>query len=256
MGNETGFSIIVGPWCWTGKALSGMYPNWKQVLPSGDSLTHEVRLASEQIEAALNFLKTVPDKQSYTPIELKANTDRRLILNADDGLELILDAELLGDWTEFSQTLNKNILFRIFAEKHTRIQMSNAHSPLMATGGLGRYIAMPMRNAPVKTESQPQTQPQIQPQQEESKMENNGMKVVSAPTQTVAPKQEPENNLNPLDDLGVAIEAFKVKMKASFDEVAALARKVKEAQIAQKQKERDFIQAKRAIERIRIASGF
>ena len=87
-------------------------------------------------------------------------------------------------------------------------------------------------------------------------MENNGMKVVSAPLQTVAPKQEPETNLNPLDDLGVAIEAFKVKMKASFDEVAALARKVKEAQIAQKQKERDFIQAKRAIERIRMVSGF
>ena len=87
-------------------------------------------------------------------------------------------------------------------------------------------------------------------------MENHGMKVVSAPVQIVAPKQKPENNLNPLDDLGVAIEAFKVKMKASFDEVAALARKVKEAQIAQKQKERDFIQAKRAIERIRIASGF
>ena len=39
----------------------------------------------------------------------------------------------------------------------------------------------------------------------------------------------------------------------SFDEVSALARKVKEAQIAQKQKERDFIQARRAIERIRMA---
>ena len=251
MGSETGFSIIVGPWSWTGKALSGMYPNWKQVLPSGDSLTHEVRLTSERIEAALNFLKTVPDKQSYTPIGLKANTDKRLVLNADDGLELILDAELLGDWTDFSQTLNKNILFRIFSEKHTRIQMSNAHSPLLATGGLGHCIAMPMRNAQPPQKSQPQ----IQPQQEESKMENNA-RVVSAPVQTVAPKQEPENNLNPLDDLGVAIEAFKVKMKASFDEVAALARKVKEAQIAQKQKERDFIQAKRAIERIRMVSGF
>ena len=69
-------------------------------------------------------------------------------------------------------------------------------------------------------------------------------------------KQEPEAALNPLDDLSTAIEAFKAKMKASFNEVAALARKVKEAQIAQKQKERDFIQAKRAIERIRMVSGF
>ena len=87
-------------------------------------------------------------------------------------------------------------------------------------------------------------------------MENNGMKIVSAPTQTVTPKQEPETALNPLDDLGVAIEAFKVKMKASFDEVASLARKVKEAQIMQRQKERDFVLARRAIERIRLASGF
>ena len=81
-------------------------------------------------------------------------------------------------------------------------------------------------------------------------------KVVSASVQTVAPKQEPETAPNPLDDLSVAIEAFKAKMKSSFDEAAALARKVKEVQIAQKQKERDFIQAKRAIERIRLVSGF
>ena len=87
-------------------------------------------------------------------------------------------------------------------------------------------------------------------------MENTEMKVVSAPVQTAAPKQEPETAPNPLDDLSVAIEAFKVKMKSSFDEAAALARKVKEVQIAQKQKERDFIQARRAIERIRMVSGF
>ena len=87
-------------------------------------------------------------------------------------------------------------------------------------------------------------------------MENTEMKVVPATDQAVAPKTEPETNLNPLDELSVSIEAFKQKLKASFDEVAALARKVKEVQIAQKQKERDFIQAKRAIERIRIASGF
>ena len=245
------FRIQVGAWNWTAKTISGNYPNWKQVIPSGDSLTHEARLSPEQIEAALNFLKTVPDKMPYTPITLKMSADKRLVIHADSELELPLDAELLGDWTDFSQTLNKKILFRLFAEKHTRIQLSNLHSPLMATGGLGRYIAMPMRNAPIKTQSQPQ----IQPQQEENKMEDKE-KVVSASVQTAAPKQEPETASNPLDDLGMAIEAFKAKMKASFDEVAALARKVKEAQIAQRQKERDFIQAKRAIERIRMVSGF
>ena len=87
-------------------------------------------------------------------------------------------------------------------------------------------------------------------------MENTEMKVVPATEQAVAPKTEPETNLNPLDELSVSIEAFKQKLKTSFDEVAALARKVKEAQIAQRQKERDFVQARRVLERIRMASGF
>lgn len=58
---------------------------------------------------------------------------------------------------------------------------------------------------------------------------------------------------NPLDELGAAIEDFKLKIKAMFDESTMLSRKVREISIAQKQKERDFIQAKRAIERIRMA---
>ena len=39
----------------------------------------------------------------------------------------------------------------------------------------------------------------------------------------------------------------------ALDESTLLMRKVKEVQLAQKQKERDFVQAKRAIERIRMA---
>ena len=53
------------------------------------------------------------------------------------------------------------------------------------------------------------------------------------------------------EELGNSIEAFKLKLKVAFDDLAALARKVKEVQIQQRQKERDFIQARRAIERIR-----
>ena len=59
--------------------------------------------------------------------------------------------------------------------------------------------------------------------------------------------------VNPLDELGTAIEDFKLKIKAIFDESTVLSRKVKEVALIQKQKERDFIQARRAIERIRMA---
>ena len=58
---------------------------------------------------------------------------------------------------------------------------------------------------------------------------------------------------NPLDELGTAIEELKLKIKAMLDESTVLSRKVKEVALSQKQKERDFIQARRAIERIRMA---
>ena len=75
--------------------------------------------------------------------------------------------------------------------------------------------------------------------------------VGSAPVQMVAHTLETE--LNPLEELGNSIEAFKLKQKVAFDDLAMLSRKVKEVQIQQRQKERDFIQARRAIERIRMA---
>ena len=76
---------------------------------------------------------------------------------------------------------------------------------------------------------------------------------VSAKAQTFTPNQEPAN---PLDELLANIEDMKAKSKALFDDSAAMARKVREVAIAQRQKEREYQQTKRTIERIRTASGF
>ena len=84
--------------------------------------------------------------------------------------------------------------------------------------------------------------------------------VVSAPAPvpvpTAAINNEPAVETNPLEELTASVESFKLKLKTIFEESNALSRKVKEVIIAQKQKERDFILAKRAIERIRMVSSF
>ena len=59
--------------------------------------------------------------------------------------------------------------------------------------------------------------------------------------------------VNPLDELNTNVEEFRGKLKLLLDESGVLIRKVKEVALVQKQKERDFIQARRAIERIRMA---
>ena len=77
---------------------------------------------------------------------------------------------------------------------------------------------------------------------------------VAASLQPVTPiiNNEPAA-VNPLDELAAAIDEFKARLRAMFDESTLLSRKVKEVALANKQKERDFVQAKRALERIRMA---
>ena len=85
-------------------------------------------------------------------------------------------------------------------------------------------------------------------------MNENSIPNVAAPLQPVANTINPEPMVvNPLDELATAIDEFKARIRAMFDESTLLSRKVKEVALAQKQKERDFMQAKRAIERIRMA---
>ena len=79
---------------------------------------------------------------------------------------------------------------------------------------------------------------------------------VSAPVQASAQNREPEKELNPLDELLANIEDMKAKIKVMFDDSAAMARKVREVALSQRQKEREYLQTKRTIERIRTASGF
>ena len=85
-------------------------------------------------------------------------------------------------------------------------------------------------------------------------MNENSIPNVAAPLQPVTPiiNNEPAA-VNPLDELATAIDEFKARLRAMFDESTLLSRKVKEVALSQKQKERDFVQAKRTLERIRMA---
>ena len=82
---------------------------------------------------------------------------------------------------------------------------------------------------------------------------NESIPNVAAPLQPVAPIINPEVPVNPLDELASAVDEFKSRIRAMFDESTILSRKVKEVALAQKQKEREFVQARRAIEKIRMA---
>ena len=238
--NERLFCIVIGGFQWQGKVLPGNFPDWKQVIPADKTLDYQIEI--HEPERLITFLKTVPDCPPFHAIELNVFSGGVTVIpNNFPDMELRLEATVIGAQPRAVLALNKYILLRMLQQGYTKFRAhSDGRIPIIAEGDSGRYIAMPIHILP-----------KHQPEKEETKMENVENKVVSAPVQTVAPNHEPETN--PLDELCNTIDTFRNKLKLALDESTLLVRKVKEVQLAQKQKERDFVQAKRAIERIRMA---
>ena len=246
------FQIEIGNVKWTGKLIEGQYPDWRTVIPAEQNLDYSITL--HEPEKVIAWVKMISSQKTTNGVELDVNPDGSVTLISCIQTEFKLNAQatFTGVMPRATLIIDREILLRMLLQGYNSFKAnSNGAIPIMASGGAGQYIAMPIRALPKIKQTETQTE---NTNKEEPKMEmNHGMKIVSAPVQTVAQNQETEAVLNPMDELTNCIEAFKLKIKTVADEAAQLARKVKEVQLVQKQKERDFIQAKRAIERIRMA---
>ena len=232
------FQIEIGNFSWHGKLLEGQYPNWRGVIPTPES--HDYSITLHEPEKVSNWVKMIPCQKTTNGVEFNVMPDGSVTLISciQPNFELNTQATISGVQPRAVLTLDREIILRMLLQGYNTF---SAHSdglvPVIASGGSGQYIAMPIRSI-----SRPQTEKSIQPKQEEKKME----------IETNVEEQTAQV-VNPLDELGAAVEEFKLKIKAMFDESTVLSRKVKEVALIQKQKERDFIQARRAIERIRMA---
>lgn len=237
-------------WVWYAEGLEGNYPNWKQVIPSQKALIRSVSFLPERGQQLEIFLKNVPDQPPHNPVELYQSDDPGYLNILAGEMHTSIAAEFIGNWNDVSIKLNKHALLRLLSEGHTKIEAGDGHFPILATGGTGRYITIPLYQ-PQKQNQEPKP---IQTQTEEPKMENNEMRVVSAPVQTVVRNSEPvPEAVDPMEELNHGLDELRGRLKLLLDETGVLTRKVKEAVLRQKQKERDFILARRAIERIKMA---
>ena len=185
------------------------------------------------------FLKTVPDSPPFHAIELNVVPGGVTVIpNNFPDMELRLEATVIGAQPRVVLALNKYILLRMLQQGYTKFRAhSDGRIPVIAEGGNGWYLAMPIHILP-----------KHQPEKETSKMEN-----IKRIEHTETATEETAGPVNPMEELNHSIEDLRGKLRTLLDESALLARKVKEAVLQQKQREREFIQAKRAIERIRMA---
>ena len=235
--NERLFRIVIGGFQWQGKALPGNFPDWKQVIPADKTLDYQIEI--HEPERVIEFLKTVPDCPPFHAVELNVVPGGITVIPSNfPDMELRLEATVIGAQPRAVLALNKYILLRMLQQGYTKFRAhSDGRIPVIAEGGSGRYLAMPIHILP-----------KHQPQKETSKMEN--VKRIEHTETVTEVAAEP---VNPMEELNLSIEELRGKLKTLLDESALLARKVKEVVLQQKQREREFVQAKRAIERIKMA---
>jgi len=273
---DTHFELTLGNWTWRAKAYRENYPNWKLIVPERTEKTHYINFQPDSVDRLQHYLKGVPDDpQNNNGIKLSRlpEVPDNLHLESSNGMLFSVLAEFDENWGNLSFIVRKEFLAHLLNEGHTRIELNDAYGPIVGTGGTGQYIAMPIRPMKTQVASVPQkeaTVPESQeiqtttlpntttnPKEKTNMIDTNTIThVVSAPVQTSAPNNKPENKLNPMDELIISIEAFKGKLKAMLDESATMSRKVCEVAIAQRQKEREYARTKKTIEKIRVASGF
>ncbi len=248
-GDQRFFTVTLGSWEWTAKALPGTFPRWKSIMPDKGNLPHVVHLDADRAAQMATFLKGVPADLPNNPVLLYMGDDRTTLEVEARDMQTSIAAEFPEDWGDFDIKVNKDILLHLLNAGHHTLCFSDTHAPFLATGGVGTFVAMPLAHKESQT---------VQPHKEEENMNEVKTPVVAVPAAQPAVttnnnNPDPEVPVNPLDDLAAAVEDFKTRLRAMFDESTVLSRKVKEVALVQKQKERDFIQAKRAIEKIRMA---
>lgn len=250
---------------------------------------------AERLKRYLKAVPDDPRYLNAVKLSRLPDAPDHLNLASSNGMLVSISAEFDPNWGDLSVTVRKELLLHLLNAGHRTIELNDAYGPIVGTGGSGQYIAMPIitktrqaqdeQKSEQAASSQTDTQVSVQPEQPapeatEQKTEtpttttntthtttstkekstmidtNTIIHTVSAPVQTFTPNNESAKEQNPLDELTANIEAMKAKLKAMYDESSIMSRKVREVALAQRQKEREYVQTKRTIERIRTASGF
>ena len=135
-GNSRLFQITIGDFIWCGKAPSGNYPNWKQVIPADNALDYSITF--HEPKQVIDFLKTVPDHEPYHGIELNVTPEGVSVIPLDyPDMHLEAIADHAGVRPRAVLVLNKHILLRMLAQGYCTFRAnSDGLIPVVAEGGM------------------------------------------------------------------------------------------------------------------------
>ena len=267
--SEWMFTIAGDCFRYTAKALDTRYPNYLQVIPPDGTCDVKITLSPESAESLLSFLGK---KASFATLTIHSD---RIELLEDNEQEKSLrpglfKAKCSGPNLPRKVRINTHYLMQFLKMGFTSLAFpSKSRCPLVSSAGVGTYMFMPCgfssQSNAAATAPEPEAKPAVTnspiatPTNTKTKEKTTMTQVItSTPVTTPAPtftRPVPQTTVpaNPLDETLASITAMREQLASLEVRLLEAARKIKAALIEQKQKERQFADATRKLERIRLA---
>ncbi len=252
------------------KCRPGTYPNYRQVIPKEDNSREVFEFTEFTARDIVNRLSTLPVKGEHESIILYAGKHGVHIFSDEEKPSILNTDGKAGSEADNFVKVDRRNLSRALSLFHTKFRFGD-NSPVMATGIFpGYFLFMPLKGTDInKGKLLSLIKDRINPAKEENQMKTRTE--VTAPQTTTGTTQIPrtveqkppfqvvgerQENGEVFEEASTAIDTLKASIKSIYDGVADLQRKIKEAQKAIKNKEREYQSTKQLITKLRTASGF
>lgn len=286
-------TIKTDQWTYSTKATYGNYPNYKQVIPKSSHSTLELnKEAIEYLNKEIPMMKCSDEEHNTIHLYTDHNTVK--IFQGDLKGATLNTAGTFRGSNPVAVSLNRDLLLNAFNLGFRNFDfMDDPFSPVTASKkGKGIYVFMPLRYDKGKAETiieavlkagggvaypvkesgsnaksvVPGKNPVVRSfsaavnaiDNKPERQTNKEKKKMPEETQSRRPvfKVVEGTEQDSFEDLLTSIMEVRVKAKEVFDMTGTLSKKVKDAQRAQKAKEKDFKQTKDLLGKLKKVSGF
>jgi len=240
---------------YTANLCDAQYPNWRQVVPNEKTMRVSVLFGEK---GATELLKAIPAlKSAESGIALRCSKDG---VFAGSSLDNAVFKTGAGSNTDdgFGVELMASNLSRALELGMNELRMVDAFSPVLFKSEAGAFMAsMPIRSKNAIKTATPKTENEIMSKQEESaKPTTQQPQTPAASFQVVKPAPQSQQQADPFDELLKSAEEVKAAARNSYEAASLFARKLRDAQVAIKRKDREQRTTKELIEKLKQASGF
>ncbi len=262
-----GFSYLV-------KCRPEKYPNYKQVVPKPSDLRMKLELPANSVRELLKYVAAMPARGENLSVVLYAGGHGVHVFSDEEKPSVISTDGIAGTQEDCFVRFNRHLLIKALNLNFSEVVPTSVHisfgddHPVVVRGiGSAYSVFMPIRgNGFNKEKFLSLIKDRANPAKEEPVKTRTETAPQAATATAPVPRPEEQrpafNVVRPtdpnevFDEAAEAIDNLKASIKGIYDGAADLQRKLKDAQKALKNKEREYQSTKQLITKLRTASGF